>query len=261
MSKLFPTGVGAVLSADIAVPDHAREKQFYSRVLGTGDRPLWRDDLMNNLGIPVIGLGDLTDAYKDLPRQWMPHIQVADVGASVQRAVERGGTALMHAKDDAGKSQWAVIRDPNGAAFGLVPAVPAEALPPTDDAGDAPVGRIAWMDLTVPDAASAREFYKDVVGWSVQDVPMRDQDVSYADYLMLREDGEPGGGVCHARGTNADLPPVWMMYLPVGDVDESLRRVEAEGGKVLKASKGKNGKYVYAAIQDPLGVTFALSPA
>ena len=31
----FVTGVGVVLSADIAVPEHEREMRFYSRVLST----------------------------------------------------------------------------------------------------------------------------------------------------------------------------------------------------------------------------------
>ena len=57
MSDPFVPRVGGVLSADIAVPDHEREVRFYSRVLGTGDTPLWREDLMNNLGIPIVGLG------------------------------------------------------------------------------------------------------------------------------------------------------------------------------------------------------------
>ena len=37
--------VGAVFSADIAVPEHEREQRFYGRLLRTGTMPLWRDDL------------------------------------------------------------------------------------------------------------------------------------------------------------------------------------------------------------------------
>jgi hypothetical protein len=51
MSGPFAARVGAVLSADIAVPDREREVRFYARVLGTGAEPLWREDLMNNLGL------------------------------------------------------------------------------------------------------------------------------------------------------------------------------------------------------------------
>lgn len=265
MSELFAPGVGAVLSADIAVPEHEREVRFYSRVLSTGENPLWRqEDLMNNLGLPIIGLGASKPEWAHLPLQWMPHIQVADVAASVLRTLELGGRELMHFKGDDGTSQWAVLLDPNGAAFGIIPVVPAEAIDAGNAAGAssgaAAVGRIYWLDLTVPDAPATRDFYRQVVGWSVQDVEMTDGGERYADYNMLGEDGSPKAGVCHARGVNVGLPPVWMLYLPVGDLAESLRRVQEEGGRIIKPMQGEDGRYVYAAIQDPVGVSLALIP-
>jgi uncharacterized protein len=265
MSNPFVPRVGAVFSADIAVPEHEQEVRFYSRVLSTGDNPLWREeDLMNNLGIPIIGLGALSAEYAHLPLQWMPHIQVADVAASLQHALHLGGSVLMHTKDDDGSSQWAVLLDPNGAAFGIIPVVAAEQTPPIDGASpDAvtPVGRIYWLDLTVSDASTSRDFYRQVIGWSVQDVEMKDGDSHYADYNMLGEDGRPAAGICHARGLNAGLPPVWMIYLPVGDLAESIHRVEEEGGKILKTMRGDDEKHEYAAIQDPVGAHLALVQA
>jgi predicted enzyme related to lactoylglutathione lyase len=94
----------------------------------------------------------------------------------------------------------------------------------------------------------------------VQDVEMEDAGERYADYNMLGDDGSPAAGVCHARGGNLGLPSVWMIYLPVGDLAESLRRVQEEGGKVIKAAQNKDGEYAYAAIQDPVGVCLALVP-
>jgi predicted enzyme related to lactoylglutathione lyase len=264
MSQLFIPCVGAVFSADIAVPEHEREVRFYSRVLSTGEKPLWRaDDLMNNLGVPIIGLGARSPDSAHLPLQWMPHIQVANVAASVQRALDLGGSVLMHARGDDGTSQWAVLLDPNGAAFGIIPVVPAEAIPPNDGAapGDAaPMGRIAWLDLTVAGASPTRDFYQQVIGWAVQHVEMEEGGERYADYTMLGDDGTPAAGVCHARGANAGLPPVWMIYLPVADLAESLRRVQEEGGTVVKVMYGKDGEYVYVAIQDPVGAYLALMP-
>lgn len=266
MGKLFAPGVGAVFSADIAVPDHEREVRFYSRVLTTGANPLWRhEELLNNLGVPIIGLGARTAEHDRLPLQWMPHIQVADVAASVRTALDLGGRELMHARDNAGASQWAVLLDPNGAAFGIIPVVPPGALPAAaanatlDPA--APVGRIGWLDLTVANADATRDFYRRVVGWSVENVAMQDGTARYADYNMVRADGSPGAGVCHARGINLDLPPVWMLYLPVGDLAESLRRVEEEGGKLIKSARGNEGQYLYLAVQDPVGAYFALTAA
>jgi predicted enzyme related to lactoylglutathione lyase len=264
MSDLFVAGVGAVLSADIAVPEHEREVRFYSRVLGTGEKPLWREDLMNNQGMPIVGLGARSEEYAHLPIQWMPHIQVADVAAGVQRASALGGTVLVDSKDGDGTSQWAVLLDPNGAAFGIIPVVPAEAIAQGAGApspgAESPAGRIAWLDLTVSDASATRAFYQHVVGWSVQDVAMETEGVRYADYNMLGEDGSPRAGICHARGVNVGLPPVWMIYLPVGDLAESLRRVQEEGGKVIKVVKGEGGDYAYAAVQDPVGACLALVP-
>ena len=116
-------GVGGTLSADIAVPDHARELSFYATVLTTGQAPLWRDDLSNNHGTPIIGLGARTPDLDALPLQWMPHIQVSDVAASAARAVELGGRELMHGRGNDGESQWAVLIDPLGVAFGVIPVV------------------------------------------------------------------------------------------------------------------------------------------
>ncbi|GAB4435387.1 MAG: VOC family protein [Chloroflexi bacterium OHK40] len=263
MNSLFAARVGGVLSADVAVPEHEREARFYARVLSTGANPLWREaDLMNNLGIPIIGLGPRSADVAHLPLQWMPHIQVADVAASVERAQALGGSVLMHATDADGRSQWAVLRDPHGAAFGIVPVVAAKSIPTDAVASDgaATVGHIAWLDLTVPNAAAARDFYQQVVGWRAQEVPMEDGGTPYADYAMLGGDGSPAAGVCHARGANAGLPPVWLIYLPVGDLAESLRRVEAEGGKVVKVVRGDDGAYRFAAIQDPVGICLALLP-
>ncbi|MFK7846293.1 MAG: VOC family protein [Rhodothermales bacterium] len=262
MNDPFFPRIGGTLSADIAVPEHEREVRFYSRVLSTGEKPLWRKDLMNNLGMPVIGLGARSPEYADLPLQWMPHIQVADVAASVERALALGGSQLMHGKDDAGKSQWAVLLDPNGAAFGIIPVVSAdavatEAVTTRDPASH--VGYIAWLDLTVSDASATRDFYQQVVDWPAQDVEMEDASGRYADYNMLGGDGEPAAGVCHARGVNLGIPPVWMIYLPVGDLAESLRRVEEEGGKIIKATRGSDGEYASAVIQDPVGACLALA--
>ena len=260
----FVPRVGGILSADIAVPQHERVVRFYARVLSTGESPLWREDLMNNRGMPIIGLGARSAEYADLPLQWMPHIQVADVARSVERALELGGSEALHARGDDGKSQWAVLLDPNGAAFGLIPVVSKDEVPSREGAAScdaaASIGCISWLDLTVANSSATRDFYQKVVGWSVQDVEMQDTSGRYADYRMLGDDGNPAAGVCHARGVNIGLPPIWMLYLPVGDLAESLRRVREGGGTIIKATHGTDGEYAHAVVQDPVGACLALLP-
>ncbi len=42
------------------------------------------------------------------------------------------------------------------------------------------IGEIAWLDLTVEDAESVRDFYSDVVGWTITPVDMG----GYDDFCM-----------------------------------------------------------------------------
>ncbi len=251
MQNPFVHGVGGVLSADIAVPDHERELTFYSTILTTGDSPLWRDDLTNNLGTPVIGLGVRTPEYDTLPLQWMPHFQVADVAASVACAINMGGKELMHSKADDGQSQWAVLADQVGAAFGVIPVVAGE----SDSAGkNERLGCISWLSLTVPDAVTSQDFYQHVVGWNAKSIEMEDGEGHFASFEMQRDNEIAAAEICQYRSEYSDIPSVWLIHLPVDDLVESLRRVSEGGGEVIK----EYAEAKYAVVRDPVGVYFAL---
>jgi predicted enzyme related to lactoylglutathione lyase len=121
-----------------------------------------------------------------------------------------------------------------------------------------PVGTIGWTDLTVPDADGLRDFYAAVVGWGAEALSMGE----YSDYVMTSpETGQAVAGVCHARGTNAGLPPVWLVYLSVADLDASLREVTARGGTVVMGPKGGGEAGRFAVIRDPAGAHCALHQA
>jgi len=251
MQKSFVHGVGGVLSADIAVPEHERELSFYSSVLTTGDAPLWRDDLTNNLGTPVIGLGVRTPEYDTLPLQWMPHFQVADVATSVASAIKMGGKEIMHGKADDGQSQWAVLSDQFGAAFGIIPVVTVE----SDTAGqNERLGCISWLSLTVPDAMASQNFYKHVVGWNAKSIEMEGGEGHSSGFEMQRDNEIAAAEICQYRSEESDVPSVWLIHLPVDDLVESLRKVSEGGGEVIKKFVEAN----YAVVRDPVGVYLAL---
>lgn len=248
MRNPFVCAVGGVISADIAVPEHEREVAFYSSVLGTGSTPLWQTDLLNNLGNPVIGLGEKVPAYEALPLQWMPHFQVADVAASVAAAVEMGGSETMHGKDDNGQSLWAACTDPDGAGFGLIPVVPASE--ETSAAEPLSFGSISWLSLAVNDPETTQAFYQKVIGWEPR---VNDAEEGSKGYQMLVEGGSVAAEIS-STGDAMEVPPVWVIYVPVGDLQESLQRVEAGGGHVIK--QGEESKS--AIIADPIGGYFGL---
>lgn len=116
------------------------------------------------------------------------------------------------------------------------------------------IGKIGWIDMTVDDAGGLRDFYQKVVGWNVEDTSMGD----YADYTMMSPgDGEAIAGVCHARGSNADQPGGWMIYITVADVDASAAACVDMGGKVVVEARALAGGR-FCVIEDPNGATTAL---
>src|ERR1022692_5277004 len=77
-------------------------------------------------------------------------------------------------------------------------------------------GKIGWIDLTVTDAPGLRDFYQAVTGWTPSPVKMGD----YHDFCMHPPgDPQPVAGICHAKGENVGLPPVWLIYIKVDDLD------------------------------------------
>jgi len=116
------------------------------------------------------------------------------------------------------------------------------------------IGRIEWVDLTVGDAERVKNFYANVVGWKAEDVDMG----SYSDFNMnLADSGDTIAGICHARGSNANVPAQWLMYVRVADVTESAEQCEKRGGKVLDGPRRMGGSN-FCVIEDPSGAVLAL---
>lgn len=119
------------------------------------------------------------------------------------------------------------------------------------------IGSIGWMDIAVPDAEKLKSFYADVVGWKPQALSMGD----YDDYAMNGEDDSTAVGICHARGSNAYLPPVWMPYFVVADLDVALGHCERLGGRRIGDIRSYGPTARYCAIQDPQGAHCVLFQA
>lgn len=122
----------------------------------------------------------------------------------------------------------------------------------------APIGSIGWVDLTVADAPRIRDFYAAVVGWKFEGLDMG----GYEDFVMNEPaSGKSASGVCHARGVNKDLPPVWLVYFVVADVEASAARCRELGGTIVRAP-GKMGPMGrFCVVRDPSGAVCALHEA
>jgi len=116
------------------------------------------------------------------------------------------------------------------------------------------IGKIEWLDLTVDNATRVKDFYAKVVGWTSEGVSMG----SYDDFnINLPGTNTTVAGICHARGSNANLPAQWLVYVRVADVAQSAIACESRGGKVIEGPR-RMGSSNFVVIEDPEGAVIAL---
>lgn len=123
---------------------------------------------------------------------------------------------------------------------------------------DAPQpGTIGWLDLTVEQADTVRDFYESVVGWTTEPIPMGE----YSDYCMKPDaESAPVAGICHATGPNSGLPAAWLMYIHVASLESAIQACQDHGGEVLQIREPDSHGQM-AVIKDPAGAVCALYQA
>jgi len=115
-------------------------------------------------------------------------------------------------------------------------------------------GKILWQDLTVENALEVRDFYQAVIGWDCIPEDMG----GYDDYHMVaKPSGGSVAGICHARGENADLPPEWLIYIAVDDVNKSAQTCLEMGGELHVKPRDMAGGQFFI-IRDPAGAICGL---
>jgi predicted enzyme related to lactoylglutathione lyase len=118
-----------------------------------------------------------------------------------------------------------------------------------------PLGTIGWTDLTVTDAERIRDFYKAVVGWTATPLDMG----GYSDYVMQMPGASaPAAGICHARGQNAALPPQWIPYIVVANLEASVDACTKRGGRVIEGPRSAGPGSRFCVIEDPAGAVAAI---
>jgi predicted enzyme related to lactoylglutathione lyase len=118
-----------------------------------------------------------------------------------------------------------------------------------------PAGTIGWVDLTTENADQIREFYESVVGWSSEAVPVDD----YQDFVITPSGGgDPVAGICHQKGSNADVPGGWMIYIHVDNLETSLESCLSMGGDKVSEVRDMGSYGKTCIIRDPSGAMSVL---
>ena len=117
-------------------------------------------------------------------------------------------------------------------------------------------GTFCWVELGTSDSGAAKNFYTQLFGWEFEDKPMGTEGA----YTMLRLNGKDVAGLYQlmpdmvAQG----IPPHWLIYVSVTNVDETAEKAKAEGATIMNGPFDVFTIGRMAVVKDPTGAVFAL---
>ena len=240
---------------DLMTSDPVAAQGFYTRIAQWGTQP-WGEPgaytMWTNEGTPMGGTVGLPAELlaQGIPPHWLPYVCVRDVDATVRDAERLGGKAMHQPEDIPSVGRFAVLQDPQGAALAVF--TPADQ-PPGHD-GTPRLGDISWHELTTTDYEAAFDFYAALFGWEV----VKDSDMGPAG--IYREYGQHGrtyGGMFN-KTPDMPVPPNWLCYIRVRDVNQTVELVKSLGGQIMIGPLEVPGGDLIAQCLDPQGAAFAI---
>ncbi|MEM1277335.1 MAG: VOC family protein [Pseudomonadota bacterium] len=117
-------------------------------------------------------------------------------------------------------------------------------------------GDIHWSELMTRDPAGARAYFEEIVGWSVEEVPMGDGEPPY---MVCSANGKPVAGIMDINAPDFDgISPHWDTYIHVDDVDAACAKTLEIGGQVIRQPFDVEMAGRIAIVADPTGSVVGL---
>jgi predicted enzyme related to lactoylglutathione lyase len=182
------------------------------------------------------------------PPHWMGNIMVKNVDDTVALAKKLGGKVYKEASDIPTVGRFAVIADPQGAAFAVF--APANGTMELHD--NTKDGEICWNELYSTDPEAGLKFYQELFGWKL----MSEMDMGPMGKYRLFGIGETQLGGMMKK---PDMMPVsaWTYYFQTSDVAAATERAKKQGAKVLNGPMDVPGGRI-TQLMDPQGAAFAV---
>ena len=112
-------------------------------------------------------------------------------------------------------------------------------------------GHFVWRELLTPEVEAVKAFYGALCGWTFGQMEMP----GGSTYTVIEMAGKPIGGVMNPPMQG--IPPHWMSYVSVPDVDAAVEAVKGHGGGVMAGpmdiSVGR-----LAVVTDPHGAALTV---
>ena len=114
-------------------------------------------------------------------------------------------------------------------------------------------GEFCWNELMTPDTKKAQDFYTTLFGWSAQKHDMGG--MTYT--IFMAGDNNIGGMMQTPPDKAGQVPPHWMSYICVEDVEKTLEKAKNLGATVKVPVTTVPGMGRFAIISDPTGAHIA----
>lgn len=241
---------------DLMTSDPDAAVDFYGKVIGWGTAPWEGGPLPYTMWTkgetPIGGVMEFPEDVKaaGVPPHWIAYIATPDVDATVARAKQLGGCVLHDSEDIPDVGRFAVLGDPQGAAFAVF--TPKSEAP--GHSGPPEPGNFSWHELATSDHQAAFDFYQQLFGWEKTDATDLG---AMGVYQMYGLGGVPLGGMFN-KPAEMPGPPAWLYYTTVDNVNQAVERVKKHGGQVLNGPMEVPGGDIVAQCMDPQGAPFAI---
>ena len=238
---------------ELITPDTDAAKRFYSSLAGWGTQPFDKDYTMWTIaGSPFAGLYRLGPEMRQqgVPPNWMPYVESSNVDETARLATSLGGKVMSPPADIPNVGRYAVLRDPQGAAFGVYKT----SGPSMSWDGTPVLGRFSWHELMTTDYRTAFDFYQKLFGWE----KTGEMDMGGGNTYLMYGKGQPFGGIFNRHGDMMSMPPFWMVYIYVKDVRKAVEIATKNGASVHRPPMEIPGGGTIAILADPQGAAFAL---
>jgi uncharacterized protein len=115
-------------------------------------------------------------------------------------------------------------------------------------------GTFCWNELSTNNVAAAKTFYSELLGWK-----LHESNAAGMNYIEIEAAGQRIGGMYQQSPEHGGaMPPHWMAYVAVDDVDAAVARVADLGGKVCVGPMDIPNVGRFAVINDPAGAVFSI---
>jgi len=257
MSVITQHAVGTFCWPELHTTDVPAAKKFYGSLFhwAPNDMPVPEGDPYTMLDLAGQTIGAMTPLQKEqtnagVPPHWNPYVAVANADETAKKATSLGGTVILPPFDVMDAGRMAVIKDPAGAVFSIWQPM---AHPGASRINE--VGALSWNELLTGDTEKAATFYSGLFGWRPK---AWDGPVPYT-VFQLAEGEDMAGGMMTMPDEMKDVPPHWLPYFQVADVDATVARAEELGGTICNPPMDIPNVGRIAMIADPQGAAFAIA--